>query len=639
MQEVRNATMPQRIDVVFSPNGIALMNHPGNVVYSRLINTFEERYSRSTNDKVKSTIIESIVDSIKEKGGKFLQSYEASRETIWPWHEISQQEAISRTRSIMDRTNNEAHTENHNMSINPSLVAAKIEEERRIAVGNFMRQQQLEQEQHRIIMEMEAKRRMTVMAAMQAGVYLQSQHEISTSAYHRDRVKAMVDDAFATTSAAAKSMQDGVHPAVYQQREHEENSFRMRQQQQLQLIQSQMNTVNGGSKVVPKPNDVLLGADHVSFSRHPGNRVFDILVVSFAQKEAGILRSMEAQKALACTIVQTIKEKHDGRFLQSSETTNAPFDSHSWYERTQLQATQYTLYCIQKVRGSVHQEVLEQERFSEIIQEKRANANSTDSSRKKPVVVTIKTPGETDVLIGAGLGEQALKHPGNQAFRSLIACNLDRYRSADSVMKKRQICHSIVAAIAGQDGRFLRRNKNSGWWDILSEKSIAVGLTEAILNRVRNDSDNSKTDGRGQKSTPIDLIDDDDHAEDVNPKILPKEAKISKKRDPAQESDETQAKKPDVKVTAEDNLAPETVVSGNNHKDASKSITPQTRKEKKDNNESSFITPDPAPSSSSFLSNERTKAAENVLIAQNPMDETKSTNDDNGYDSDESLVF
>ena len=113
---ITNDASPHIVDVVF---GNIHPNHPGNVVYERLINSFRQRYITSRDALVKETISESIVRAIQGKGGRFLefiisdQSMTNSSEGIingrrgGKWYAIGDSQAVLRTaRELSNRNNN-----------------------------------------------------------------------------------------------------------------------------------------------------------------------------------------------------------------------------------------------------------------------------------------------------------------------------------------------------------------------------------------------------------------------------------------------------------------------------------------------------------------------------------------------------
>ena len=142
-----NDASPRREDVVFGGGGNIHPNHPGNVVYERLINSFRQRYLISRDALVKETIVGSIVRAIQGKGGRFLefiisdQSMTNSSEGIingrrgGKWYAIGDSQAVLRTARELSNRNN-----------NPNLFAAAtvsaFDQNRRMAVAQEQRQRE-----------------------------------------------------------------------------------------------------------------------------------------------------------------------------------------------------------------------------------------------------------------------------------------------------------------------------------------------------------------------------------------------------------------------------------------------------------------------------------------------------------------
>jgi hypothetical protein len=82
----------------------------------------------------------------------------------------------------------------------------------------------------------------------------------------------------------------------------------------------------------------------------------------------------------------------------------------------------------------------------------------------------IENPLDTDVLCGRG--GAALRHPGNQTYRTLVQLNKGLYITCPKV-EKLKISKSIVLAIREEKGRFLEKNaKTCTWFDIGDKKAI-----------------------------------------------------------------------------------------------------------------------------------------------------------------------
>jgi len=82
----------------------------------------------------------------------------------------------------------------------------------------------------------------------------------------------------------------------------------------------------------------------------------------------------------------------------------------------------------------------------------------------------IEDPLDTDVLCGRDAYVQ--RHIGNLNYRKLVNSNKEAYIACQKT-DKLKISRSIVAAIRGQQGRFLEKNKVDGtWYDIGDKKAI-----------------------------------------------------------------------------------------------------------------------------------------------------------------------
>jgi hypothetical protein len=96
-------------------------------------------------------------------------------------------------------------------------------------------------------------------------------------------------------------------------------------------------------------------------------------------------------------------------------------------------------------------------------------ASAAEQDGELPMA-NIEDPLETDVLCGRG--GAALRHPGNQTYRTLVQLNKSLYIMCPKVAKLK-ISKSIVHAIREQNGRFLERDaKTSVWFDIGDKKAI-----------------------------------------------------------------------------------------------------------------------------------------------------------------------
>merc|ERR1712146_817262 len=96
-------------------------------------------------------------------------------------------------------------------------------------------------------------------------------------------------------------------------------------------------------------------------------------------------------------------------------------------------------------------------------------------------------------------------------------------------MGKKRICQSVVAAIKGQDGKFLKLNRRTNLWHVMPDEKT-IKLTAAILQRLDTDSTSgggsNKQNGKdknknkeelrgGTKAEPVYIPDGDTEDEDM----------------------------------------------------------------------------------------------------------------------------
>ena len=401
-------------------------------------------------------------------------------------------------------------------------------------------------------------------------------------------------------------------------------------------------------KIVPKLADVLWSR---GLSQHPGNLTYRKMVLASMQDQSVLNWNETKLNAVSKSIVTTIKVEYNGRFLQNinlqqqdDDDDSAPQSESSmiWCEISTDKAFEKTLCALREAREELLQHVAVKE------QEQNNVARLPDA---------VENPGETDVVFGAGPGTEALKHPGNQVYRSLVHCNTGRYRSCESEEKKRRICRSVVAAIKGQDGRFLKLNRATGLWQVIPD-SKTIELTSAILERVDKNTTTKKIVGnprlqqkqQGTKSKPIDIIDvDEDNTEITPPAIKPPTVKNPIKRDTTQMSNHRkkfctntmvqelyklqEEKAPGINVTANEYIAIEKVTKkkfglGDNVYVSKKLVQNMASEMRR-----------AARTRVEVINREESVKEKEEVEEVEELEEVEEDNDDAESDSDDSLVF
>jgi hypothetical protein len=91
-----------------------------------------------------------------------------------------------------------------------------------------------------------------------------------------------------------------------------------------------------------------------------------------------------------------------------------------------------------------------------------------------------------------------LYEAGNKKFRDAVSAALDDYMKVANRLEKSLVVHSIVDAIHGAGGRFLKKDFRSGKWYELSDKQGKEKVGHAIRDAVSS-HENKKGKARKQK--------------------------------------------------------------------------------------------------------------------------------------------
>jgi DNA segregation ATPase FtsK/SpoIIIE-like protein len=253
-----NDASPRRVDVVFGCGGNIHPNHPGNVVYERLINSFRQRYLISRDALVKETIVESIVRAIQEKGGRFLefiisdQSMMNSSEGIINgrrggiWYTIGDSQAVLRTARELSNRNN-------NPNLFTAATVAAFDQNRRMAVA----QEQRQREDQLLLLQRQQQQQLHHENFVTAGRHQQNHGHFATAGNNavasmgygvvendRDRAKAAVAAAFGSEMDEERTALRTTENSMEMERmmilRDEQQQQKQQQQQQKQQQQAQL---------------------------------------------------------------------------------------------------------------------------------------------------------------------------------------------------------------------------------------------------------------------------------------------------------------------------------------------------------------------------------------------------------------
>ena len=94
----------------------------------------------------------------------------------------------------------------------------------------------------------------------------------------------------------------------------------------------------------------------------------------------------------------------------------------------------------------------------------------------------IDLPSNRDVLLGTG--KPLMKHPGNQNFRMIVDNLLQVYDTTPSLRDKAEVTWRVVRYIQeNQGGRFLKRDSDSDWWQVVNNQEARDKTGKAFVNQ------------------------------------------------------------------------------------------------------------------------------------------------------------
>jgi hypothetical protein len=149
-------------------------------------------------------------------------------------------------------------------------------------------------------------------------------------------------------------------------------------------------------------------------------------------------------------------------------------------------------------------------------------ANSVLSTEQTQQQQKMITPTEIDILCGRG--RTFAKHPGNKIFNQAVHHNLQNYADAPKRIDKSIVVASVVSSLLDQGTRFLKQDKKSKNYYVLSSEQIHGKTGHAIRDILKN------MDPPSHKTTPFsralpESVFSFDHSTTINAAINQKELK------------------------------------------------------------------------------------------------------------------
>ena len=125
-----------------------------------------------------------------------------------------------------------------------------------------------------------------------------------------------------------------------------------------------------------------------------------------------------------------------------------------------------------------------------------APAGSADT--QDPSTMSVVAPTPRDVLLGRGKPYQDFI--GNIRFGLLVDQYLDRHNMAPK-FEKTILSMSVVQTVKNRNGRFLKKNKETDMWDVVSDDAARDKVAHAFRTKTQRSNDNNR-DGNTKKKRP-----------------------------------------------------------------------------------------------------------------------------------------
>ena len=126
------------------------------------------------------------------------------------------------------------------------------------------------------------------------------------------------------------------------------------------------------------------------------------------------------------------------------------------------------------------------------------NNPAEDSAMQHSSTASLEAPSSRDVLLGRGKPYQDFA--GNIYFGQLIDQYLERHNAAQK-FEKTIISMSIVQTIKNRKGRFLKKNKDTGLWDVVSDDVARDKVAHAF--RTKTQKNNAGSNVNNNNSYPV----------------------------------------------------------------------------------------------------------------------------------------
>jgi len=504
---------PGENDVVFGRdlNTLWRPNSLGNLIYKRLVKELSNPYSNQSNVIVRKFLVQSIVNAIKGRGGRFLEWRRSNEQFVGydvvNCREVDYLRAATRTnqelfecRNAANSREKECYDGNDNDDdvldliqciINPDLLATVVAEEQETSASQRKGNETLSQRRggalnttkkppNSYFESVGMLGKMSGMVPVEDSERQKNYGHTKKAPTDQRRPNASILESVYCTNPIEKRKRTGStiiqrKPTKKRQRQpsteqqlatpqlQETNSWMPQSTKQRGGESTSENLMAGDRTPINELHkitrvDVLVSEmDSKDWKSHAGNHHFRQML-----DDQGCLCKQKKDNSSLLEIARSITTsvfQRKGRFLRRNIKTNPAESADSWSPIEMPESVEWTLLLLRRLH------------LMEPIPEKTSNpaypkangpyiesdvdnkwTENQTTKKSLPALPSSVTPKPSDVL----WSKKHMKHPGNSAFLRLI---LDAIKDVNSLpwdeLKICAVARSTTAAIKSQNGRFL----------------------------------------------------------------------------------------------------------------------------------------------------------------------------------------
>ena len=544
---------PRKMDILGGRGG-AVLNHPGNISYRRLISLNKELYTACLRQE-KMKLSQSIVAAIQEKNGRFLER----NAKLGVWCDIGNKKAIEKTSQALREGQSKLHKQ--------MVEKEQIRPDRSCNQRQQQKYKQNKQQQQQLSMVLNEVSTATVAAVLATTIETNSlinprktdimcgrgsaaKSNPGNITYHNvvnsmkglyatclKNEKTKISRSIVATIREKKGLfleintKLGVWCDIGNKKAIEKTSQALREGQPKRRKQMvEMEQIPSDQLIGKNDNDD--GNNIISYVDNINNDVCDIIkqgeikeewndnmkdsINKKSQRNVVLLTSTLSQKqkppssssSLSSSTSSTKTKASISTTIASESACQEPLlaispeqhsicrrrvDSLSSASRTKMRTEMIVFNKEDKEQGDYGaKKVVRSSSSSSSLSSINKKILTDNDNTDKPVntMDRVKFPTECDILCSQS--RICASHVGNKRFQAVLDIYAARYDNATRKQEKMMTTKEIVACIHNSSGRFLQFKKEHGMWEEISNTAAREKVSHALRTKVKH---NQKKNG------------------------------------------------------------------------------------------------------------------------------------------------